>query len=366
MHVPDGFLDVPTSLSTGAIAIGAVGLCLRRADAELRRSGPALAGLTAAFVFAVQMVNFPVGAGTSGHLLGGALAAALVGPWTAVSCLTVVLVVQALLFADGGLTALGTNVLLMAVVTVLVGYGVSRALVRIMPRRPGSVVPAAALGALVSVPAAAGVFVVLYSVGGAVDIPLATLAPTMVGWHAIIGIGEAVITGAVLSALVATRPDLVHLVRAARLDPLPLGLESTSSAGPGPGPGTDVDVDAAPARANRGVLGAAGLVTLIIAGVVSLVASGNPDGLEFVAGQLGFDSAAVDSVAAGSPLAGYGLPGSEGGWATAVVGVLGVLVTVLVGVAVAVAARRGRRVRDESTGPESGRPVRQRSGVGLE
>lgn len=360
MHVPDGFLDVPTSLSTGAIAIGAVGLCLRRADAELRRSGPALAGLTAAFVFAVQMVNFPVGAGTSGHLLGGALAAALVGPWTAVLSLTVVLVVQALLFADGGLTALGTNVLLMAVVTVLVGYGVSRALVRIMPRRPGSVVPAVALGALVSVPAAAGVFVVLYSVGGAVDIPLATLAPTMVGWHAIIGIGEAVITGAVLSALVATRPDLVHLVRAARLNPLPLGLESTSS----PGPGTDVD--AAPARANRGVLGAAGLVTLIIAGVVSLVASGNPDGLEFVAGQLGFDGSAVDSVAAGSPLAGYGLPGSEGGWATAVVGVLGVLVTVLVGVAVAVAVGRGRRVRDESTGSASERPVRQHSGVGLE
>ncbi len=129
MHVPDGFLDVPTSVATGVAAVAVVGAALRRAEREIAETGPALPGLTAAFVFAAQMVNFPVGAGTSGHLLGGALAAVLVGPWTAVVVLTSVLLVQGLLFADGGLTALGTNVINMAVVGVVVGLprGAARA-----------------------------------------------------------------------------------------------------------------------------------------------------------------------------------------------------------------------------------------------
>src|SRR3954449_6723125 len=109
MHVPDGFLDAPTSVATGAVAVAAVGVALRGARRELDDRTAPLAGLVAAFVFATQMVNFPVGAGTSGHLLGGALAAALVGPWTGILVITVVLLVQGLLFADGGLTALGTN-----------------------------------------------------------------------------------------------------------------------------------------------------------------------------------------------------------------------------------------------------------------
>src|SRR3982751_2368753 len=113
MHVPDGFLDAPTSIGTGVVAAAAIGVALRGARRELDDRTAPLAGLVAAFVFATQMVNFPVGAGTSGHLLGGALAAALVGPWTGVLVITVVLFVQALLFADGGLTALGTNITLM-------------------------------------------------------------------------------------------------------------------------------------------------------------------------------------------------------------------------------------------------------------
>ena len=140
MHVPDGFLDVPTSVATGVVAVAVVGTALRRAEREIAETGPALPGLTAAFVFAAQMVNFPVGAGTSGHLLGGALAAALVGPWTAVVVLTSVLLVQGLLFADGGLTALGTNVITMAVVGVVVGYVVARLVLRLLPARPRSVV----------------------------------------------------------------------------------------------------------------------------------------------------------------------------------------------------------------------------------
>ena len=116
MHVPDGFLDAPTSVGTAAVAVVGVAVAMRGSRRELDDRTAPLAGLVAAFVFAAQMVNFPVGAGTSGHLLGGALAVALVGPWTAVLAVSVVLLVQALLFADGGTTALGTNIVLLGLV----------------------------------------------------------------------------------------------------------------------------------------------------------------------------------------------------------------------------------------------------------
>ena len=120
MHIPDGFVDVPTSLAFGAVAVAGGGLCLRRARNELDERTAPLAGLVAAFVFAVQALNFPIAAGTSGHLLGGALAAVLVGPWTGALCVTVVLAVQALFFADGGFSALGLNDTNMALVTTAV------------------------------------------------------------------------------------------------------------------------------------------------------------------------------------------------------------------------------------------------------
>ena len=216
MHVPDGFLDVQTSVATGVVAATAVGLALRRSRAELDERAAPLAGLTAAFIFAVQMLNFPVGVGTSGHLMGGALAAALVGPWTAVLCVSVVLVVQALLFADGGLTALGTNITLMAVVTVAVGWAVTKLVLSVLPGRPGSVVPAAATGALLSVPAVAAAFLVLYAWGGEASLPIGVLTASMLGWHTLIGIGEAIITGLTVGAVVAVRPDLVYAARRLR------------------------------------------------------------------------------------------------------------------------------------------------------
>ena len=132
MHVPDGFLDAPTSVATGVVAAVGIGLALRGARRELDDRTAPLAGLVATFVFATQMLNFPVGAGTSGHLLGGALAAVLVGPATALLCMSVVFLVQSLLFADGGITALGTNIFLMGIVTVLVGWAVFRG----RPARP--------------------------------------------------------------------------------------------------------------------------------------------------------------------------------------------------------------------------------------
>lgn len=213
MHVPDGFLDIGMSIATAVVAAGGVGLALRRARAELDERTAPLAGVVAAFVFATQMVNFPVGAGTSGHLLGGALAAALVGPWTGVLVITVVLFVQALLFADGGLTALGTNITLMGLVGVGVGWLVIVAVRAVLPKRLASVPIAAALGALISVPAAAVVFTILFAIGGVAEVPIGTVLVAMIGWHSVIGIGEAVITGLVVSAVVATRPDLVYAAR---------------------------------------------------------------------------------------------------------------------------------------------------------
>lgn len=213
MHVPDGFLDAPTSIATGVAAGAAVLVSLQGARRELDDRTAPLAGLVAAFVFATQMITFPVGAGTSGHLLGGAIAAVLVGPFTAVLCLSTVFLVQCLLFADGGITALGTNIMLMGVTTVVVGYGVFRLLQLLMPRRVGLVPLQAALGALVSVPAAALFFVGLYAVGGVAAIPLGTLTATMLGVHLLIGIGEAVITFLAVGAIVSVRPDLVHGAR---------------------------------------------------------------------------------------------------------------------------------------------------------
>ena len=210
MHVPDGFLDAPTSVATGVVAAAAVGVALRGARRELDDRTAPLAGLVATFVFAAQMLNFPVGAGTSGHLMGGALAAVLVGPWTGVLAVSVVLIVQSLLFADGGVTALGTNIVLLALVGVGAGWVVFRGLQRVLPKRVGLVPALAAVAALVSVPAAALVFVGLYAVGGTAPVPLDTLTTAMLGWHTLIGLGEALITGLVVASVVAVRPDLVH------------------------------------------------------------------------------------------------------------------------------------------------------------
>ncbi len=213
VHVPDGFLDVPTSVATGALAAGTVALALRKARTELDDRTAPLAGLTAAFVFAGQMINFPVAAGTSGHLIGAVLTAVLVGPWTAVLCMTAVLLVQAVLFADGGLTALGTNVTLMALLAVVVGYGVFRGLSAVLPRTRTGVLTAAGVSAFLSVPAAALAFVGLFALGGAVDLPLGTVVSAMTGVHLLIGLGEAAITVAIVGAVLAVRPDLVHGAR---------------------------------------------------------------------------------------------------------------------------------------------------------
>lgn len=213
MHIPDGFVDLPTSVAAGAVAVGGVAVALRTTRDRVAEKDTALAGMTAAFVFAVQMMNFPVAAGTSGHLLGAALAAVLVGPWVAVLCLTTVLVVQCLLFADGGLSALGLNVVNMALVGGLGGWAVFRGLRSVLPRSHAGVVVASGVAAGASVVLAALAFTVEYAIGGTADVSIRTVAAAMVGVHALIGIGEGVITGAVVAAVLAARPDLVDGAR---------------------------------------------------------------------------------------------------------------------------------------------------------
>lgn len=222
MHVPDGFIDAPVSVAAGAFAVGAVAVSLRGARRELDERTAPLAGLVAAFIFAVQMLNFPVAAGTSGHLMGGALAAILVGPWTAVLCLSVVLLLQGIFFADGGLTALGVNITVMGVVTVVVAYVVFRLLTGLLPRTRRSATASAFVAALVSVPASAAAFTLLYWIGGTTEIPIGKVFTAMVGVHLLIGIGEAVITALTVGAVLAVRPDLVHGVR---------GIAAPSSSG---------------------------------------------------------------------------------------------------------------------------------------
>jgi cobalt/nickel transport system permease protein len=229
VHIPDGFINAPTSLAAGAVAAGGVGVSLRRAAQTLQERQAPLAGLVAAYIFAVQMLNFPVAAGTSGHLLGGVLAAVLVGPWAGCICVAVVLVVQSL-FADGGLTALGLNITNMAVVGVFGGWAVFRLLRRVLPATKPSVVVSAGIAAGVSVVLAASAFVVEYAIGGTGGVPIGTVLAAMVGVHTLIGIGEGVITALTVGVVLGVRPDLVY--GASDLQ-APLVLRSQ----PGPVPG---------------------------------------------------------------------------------------------------------------------------------
>lgn len=213
MHAPDGFIDAPVSIAAGVVAAGGIALCLRGARRELDDRTAPLAGLVAVYVFAVQMLNFPVAVGTSGHLLGGTLAAVLVGPYTGALCVAVVILIQALLFADGGLTALGVNIIDMSLATVLIGFPIAVLLIRLLPRARASAAVAAGVAALVSVVGASLTFVVLYALGGTTDVAIGTVATAMVGVHVLIGVGEALITGLTVAAIAAARPDLVYLNR---------------------------------------------------------------------------------------------------------------------------------------------------------
>jgi cobalt/nickel transport system permease protein len=207
MHIPDGFLDPGVAAVTGVVAGGAVAIGLRRAEATFDERRAPLLGVTAAFVFAAQMLNFPVAGGTSGHFLGAALATILLGPWLACLVLAVVLLVQAFLFADGGVSALGANILNMGVVGALGAGLVMGVAMRVLPRTRRAFLGAAAVASWLAV--VAGSIACSFELALSGTVPLGTVLPAMVGVHALIGVGEAVVTVAAVSAVLASRPDLV-------------------------------------------------------------------------------------------------------------------------------------------------------------
>ncbi|MGW4033385.1 energy-coupling factor ABC transporter permease [Streptomyces sp. NPDC004838] len=380
MHVPDGFINAPVSVAAGVAAAGAVALSLRGARRELSGAGPGgrnpgdtglgaggertapLAGLVAAFIFAVQMLNFPVAAGTSGHLLGGALAAILVGPYTGVLCIAVVLLMQGVLFADGGLTALGVNITIMGVVTVVVAYGLFRGLLAVLPRGRRTVTAAAFVAALVSVPASAASFTLLYAIGGTTDVPIGKVLTAMVGVHVLIGIGEAAITMLTVGAVIAVRPDLVYGARGlAQPLKLRVGGELVDAA-PAPVPASAA---ASPSPSPRKVWLAGLAAALVLAGFVSFYASASPDGLEKVAADKGIDAKVEEHAAADSPLADYGIEDvSNARISGGLAGVIGVTATVAVGSGVFYVVVRRRRTTESDGGSSSGAGVSSGAGSG--
>lgn len=217
MHMSDGIVNAPVSILFMVIAAVALVICAYRARTELDERTVPLAGLVAAFIFAVQMVNFPILPGVSGHLLGGALAAILVGPFTGALCVAVVLIVQALLFADGGVTALGANITNMAVIGVAAGFGTALLAYRLVRTRGDVGVPVVGaisfVAAVVGTVCAAMGFVLEYALGGAATTSLGTVASYMFGTHLLIGVGEGIITALTVMAVVRARPDLVYLLR---------------------------------------------------------------------------------------------------------------------------------------------------------
>lgn len=213
MHMSDGLVNAPTSAAFAVVAALGLAVCVAKARADLDSRTAPMAGLVAAFVFAVQMLNFPILPGASGHLLGGALVAILVGPWVGSICIALVLVVQSLLFADGGITALGMNITNMALIGVFVGYAVARALRGLAARGRGGLIATAFLAAFVNTVVASLGFVLEYAIGGGPGLSLGMVFALMVGLHALIGIGEGVITALTVASVAATRPDLIHLLR---------------------------------------------------------------------------------------------------------------------------------------------------------
>jgi cobalt/nickel transport system permease protein len=209
-------LDGPVSIAYAVIVALALAYCVYRGRQDLDDKLAPMAGLVAAFIFAVQMLNFPVLPGVSGHLLGGALAALLVGPWVGALCVSVVLVVQALVFADGGVTALGPNIFNMALVGTAVAYLLIVVLLRVLPRTPAGLGLTAFLASVVAVVMASLSFVLEYALGGTTDLitsSMGYITAVMAGSHVLIGIGEGIIAALTVMTVAKTRPDLVYALR---------------------------------------------------------------------------------------------------------------------------------------------------------
>ena len=211
MHIPDGFLNIATVVTTYAVSAGGISNAVRVANKKLAEKQVPLMGVLAAFIFAAQMLNFPIAGGTSGHFIGVALAAILLGPWAGVLIMTCVLIAQCLIFQDGGLLALGANIFNMGVVASFSGYYIYRLVTLLLGNSRRGTLVGGFVGAWTSVFLAAIACAIELAFSGAS--PIGVVLPAMAGFHALIGIGEGLITGAVLSLVLATRADLLQLQR---------------------------------------------------------------------------------------------------------------------------------------------------------
>jgi cobalt/nickel transport system permease protein len=309
MHIPDGMLDTKTVAATWIVALPTIGWATRKVRSAMSDGRLVLMAVLSGLIFALQMLNFPVAGGTSGHFAGGALAAILLGPWAAMLILTSVLVVQALIFGDGGITALGANIANMAIVAPLVGWWIYSLAVRVSDTRAGRTAGAFAAGWTSCLAAAAGAALMIWASGAA---PLVPVLGAMTFWHAFIGIAEGLVTGGLVAYVFAVRPDLMK-ADAGVLRP---GTLATSL----------------------------GLLALLAAGA-SWLASGSPDGLQRVASTLGFAEPGRP-VWTASPLGGYLVPGiANETLAGILAGLAGMLVT---GALVFAAGRSLRRRRSTS------------------
>jgi cobalt/nickel transport system permease protein len=295
MHIPDGFLDTKTIAATAVLSAGSVGYAVRRVSRQMETRRIPLMGLAAAFVFVAQMLNFPVAAGTSGHLLGGVLVAVLLGLDSAMVVMAIVLLVQSVLFADGGLLALGANIVNMAVIAPATGYAAYRGFAKLFPSLTGRLA-AASVAAWMSTVITALCCAGELAWSGTAPWPL--LFPAMSGVHLLIGLGEAVITVLILLSLAKARPESFDA------------------------PGTERDAGARPLRAML-VYGTA--VTVVLGVFVAPFASAWPDGLEHAAASLGFDVRAL-APSRLSPMSEYQIPGlGSFPAATAVAALIGIV-----------------------------------------
>lgn len=213
MHIANGIVSGPVSALFAIFAAVALAFCVFKARADLDERLAPMAGLVAAFIFAVQMLNFQVLPGVSGHLLGGTLAVILVGPWVGALCVSTVLIVQCLLFADGGLTAIGLNITNMALIGTAAGYLLVAGLLRVLPKTPAGLAATALIASIISVTVASQGFVLEYALGGTTALSLPTISVTMAGVHILIGIGEGLIAATTVATVAKVRPDLVYALR---------------------------------------------------------------------------------------------------------------------------------------------------------
>ncbi len=290
MHIPDGMLDAKTMAGTWAVAATGLGIGVRAVRTRMTDGRLVLMAVLAALVFALQMLNFPVAGGTSGHFAGGALAAVLLGPWPAMIVMSAVLVVQAFFFADGGVISLGANIVNMAVVAPLVGWWVYSLAVRISDTRSARMAGAFVAAWAACVAAALAAALMLWASGAA---PLLFLAGAMTFWHALIGVGEGLVTAGLVGYVFRLRPDLMR---------------------------ADTEI-----LRPRGLALSLGAVAVAATGL-SLLASRAPDGLETVAGTLP-SLGGAGTASKLSPMAGYIVPGIAN---EALVGVLAGLVGLII------------------------------------